>query len=401
MGSDQSSPKQPSEQRTVIAGSVWDSFSHNSSLLTNKLETEFYHNFNSQQSWQEALNYIEVLKSIRHPNILKYISDSISDDCIILRTPPSIPLTLFSRQCSRAHLAQGIRDVATAVRFIQTNMKSCHLGLTMGEVFVDTFTGTWLLGGFTRTKKLAATTLHDLLALDQFSLMKQELSQNDLELESAASLDIWLFKQFVNEVVGASNYHYALENLLEWLDTNWNELSFDEILAHADLNNLVTESIGVLTRISLMDQQEKSLFIESLPSRLHKIDESVLAFRIAPFIFSTPLSSEKFVRDYIIPYLLIPKSKKFLKEVSRYQRFTENALISEDTFKLYMVPLILRLYTRRDLNLRISLLKFFKYYVYLFTYQQHTQLHQEILIGLRDSQEVIARLTFFRVRRAN
>ena len=399
MGTDQSAlkPLTPpsSTERTPITGSVWDSFSHKSSVLTNKLETEFYHTFNTQKSWQETMKYVQFLKTIRHPNVLKYMSDCVTGECITLRTSPTIPLALFSKQCSKAHLTQGIRDVATALKFIQTNTESCHLGLSVGEVFVDTFTGSWLLGGFALTRKLSSTTVNEMLALDQFSILREEISQNDLELETGASLDVWLFKQFVNDVIEASKYHYALENLLEWLDTSWTELSFDEILSHEELNNIVTESLDVLTRISLMDRQERLLFIESLPMRLPKLDESVLAFRIAPFFFSSPLSSERFVRDNVIPYLLVPKSKKFLKEVSINQRYIENALLSEDTFRLYMVPLILRLYARRELSLRIILLKFFKYYVYIFSYQQQTQLHQEILIGLRDSQEEIARLTFF------
>ena len=144
-----------------------------------------------------------------------------------------------------------------------------------------------------------------------------------------------------------------------------------------------------------MDQQEKSLFIESLPSRLLKLDECVLSFRIAQLIFTTHLYMNIFVRENVLPLLLIPKSKKFAKEVSRYQHHVHNALITESVFKQFIVPLLMRLFTKQELQLRIILLKFFRYYIYLFSYQQQQQIHPHLLVGLRDSREELAKLTFF------
>ena len=383
-------------ETTKLTGSTWQYYSQTKSELTNKPETVFSHNFNSSQSWQETLNYINYIQTIRHPNIIKYSgSNSVHDEKLELRTSPVVSLVQFIPQCSKPHLIQGLREIATAINFLHTSLKACHIGLSIGELFIDTFNGCWMLGGFGLTRKLMSVVINELLSLEKFSLLKVELNENEIELTDAVSIDLWLYKQFINDVIETTKFHSSLEELLDWLETNWFELSFDGILAHDVLNNITTDTVEALTNISLLDQQAKLLFIDSLPSRLPKLDECVLAFRIAPLIFSSLLYTEAFVKNNVIPYLLIPKSKKFVKELSKYQIFVQNALVSESTFKQFIVPLLMRLFVKQELNLRLMLLEFFKYYIYLFTYQQQTQIHSEILLGLRDSREELAKLTFF------
>ena len=381
---------------TTLSGSIWDSYTQTKSEISNKPETVFSHHFNSTQSWQETINYINYIQTIRHPNIIKYTASScIPNERIELRTSPVVSLTQFIPLCSEQHLIQGLREVATALNFLHVSVKTCHIGLCIGEVFIDTFNGCWMIGGFGLARKLDTTIIHDLLAMEKFSLLKTELDDDEIELSNAASIDVWIYKQFVSSVIEATKLHSPLEELLDWLETNWFELTFDGVLGHEVLNTITTETVGILTNISLLDQQAKQLFVESLPSRLQKLDECVLSFRIAPLIFASLLYTQVFVKYHVIPYLLIPKSKKFAKEPSKYQVFIQNSLISEDTFKLFVVPLLLRLFAKKELHLRLTLLEFFKYYIYLFTYQQQTQIHPEILLGLRDTREELAKLTFF------
>ena len=400
MGQENSVRKKPVTNQpiesTILSGSTWESYAQTKSELTNKPETVFSHNFNSSQTWQETRNYINYIQTIRHPNIIKYTgSNYVHNERLELRTSPVVSLVQFIPQCSKQHLMQGLREIATAVNFLHTSVKACHIGLSIGEVFINTFNGCWMLGGFGLTRKLGPTIINELLLMEKFSLLKVELNENEIELTDAASIDVWLYKQFVNDVIEATNFHSPLEELLDWLETNWFELSFDGVLGHDVLNSIATETVETLTNISLLDHQAKLLFVESLPSRLPKLDECVLAFRIAPLIFTSHLYTEAFVRLNVIPYLLIPKSKKFAKELSKYQLFAQNALISEGTFKLFIIPLLMRLFAKKELHLRLTLLKFFKYYIYLFSYQQQTQIHSEVLLGLRDSREELAKLTFF------
>ena len=399
MGQENSLPKAPPanpDNNTPLNDSQWDSFSQTSSIKTNKQETLLTHKFKSSSSWRETINYVSYTQTLRHPNIIKFSSSNIiPNECIELRISPIIPLKQFFPHSTRPNTVQGIRELTTAINFLHNSAKVCHLGLAVGEVFVDLFNGCWLLGGFSSTRKISAVEKNELLSIEKFSLMKSEMNQNEIELTSNINFDVWLFKRFIDDVTEITKYHSLLEDLLDWLDTNWSELRFEDILNHETLNNIVTDTVEILTKISVMDQQEKSLFIESLPSRLLKLDECILSFRIAQLIFTTHLYMDTFVRENVLPYLLIPKSKKFAKEVSRYQQHVHNALIREDIFKQFIVPLIMRLFTKQELQLRIILLTFFRYYIYLFSYQQQLQIHPHLLAGLRDSREELAKLTFF------
>ena len=399
MGQENSLQKPPPSEptnTTPLSDSQWDSFSQTSSIHTNRQETLFTHKFKSISSWKETVNYLSYTQTLRHPNIIKFsTSNCIPNERLELRTSPVIPLRQFFPHSTRPNTVQGIRELATAISFLHNSAKLCHLGIAVGEVFVDLFNGCWLLAGFSWTRKISAVEKNELLSNEKFSLMKTEIDQNETELTDDTCFDVWLFKQFINDVTEITKYHSLLEDLLDWLDTNWSELRFEDILNHKALNNFVTDTVEVLTKISVMDQQEKSLFIESLPSRLLKLDECVLSFRIAQLIFSTHLYMDIFVRKNVLPLLLIPKSKKFAKELSRYQHHVHNALLPENVFKQFIVPLIMRLFTKQELQLRIILLTFFKYYIYLFTYQQQLQIHPHLLVGLRDSREELAKLTFF------
>ena len=399
MGQENSLQKPPPAKpanNTPLTDSQWDYFSQTSSIKTNKQETLFTHNFKSPLSWKETINYISYTQTLRHPNIIKFSTyNSIPNESLELRTSPIIPLKQFLPHTTRPNTVQGIRELATAINFLHNSAKLCHLGLSVGEVFVDLFNGCWMLGGFSLTRKISAVQKNELLSIEKFALMKTEINQNESELTDDISFDVWLFKRFIDDVTEITKYHSLLEDLLDWLDTNWPELRFEDILNHETLNNFVTDTVEILTKISVMDQQEKSLFIESLPSRLLKLDECILSFRIVQLIFTTHLYMNVFVRENVLPLLLIPKSRKFAKELSRYQHHVHSALIQEDTFKQFIVPLIMRLFTKQELQLRIILLTFFKYYIYLFSYQQQLQIHPHLLVGLRDSREELAKLTFF------
>ena len=399
MGQEHSIQKVPPTEpanNTLLSDSQWDSFSQTSSIKTNKQETLLTHKFKSIPSWEDTLNYVSYTQTLRHPNIIKFsTSNCIPNERLELRTSPIIPLKQFFPHSTRPNTVQGIRELATAVNFLHNSAELCHLGLAVGEVFVDLFNGCWLLAGFSLTRKISAVEKEELFSIEKFSKMKTEMNQNETELFDKISFDVWLFKQFIDDVTEITKYNSLFEDLLDWLDTNWSELRFEDILNHETLNSFVTDTVEILTKISVMDQQEKSLFIESLPSRLLKLDECVLSFRIAQLIFTTHLYMNIFVRENVLPLLLIPKSKKFAKEVSRYQHHVHNALITESVFKQFIVPLLMRLFTKQELQLRIILLKFFRYYIYLFSYQQQQQIHPHLLVGLRDSREELAKLTFF------
>ncbi|KAI6648949.1 Protein-associating with the carboxyl-terminal domain of ezrin [Oopsacas minuta] len=399
MGQDNSTQQNPittPDNHTILNNSQWHSYTQTKSNLTNKPGTIFTHKYTSPQSWQETINYLKYIRTLRHPNILKYSSSyTIPNDRIELIISPTISLTQFIPHCSKSNTIQGIRELVSAILFLHDSAKVCHLGISVGEVFIDNFNGCWLLGGFGLARKIVSTVNNEILSLEKFNLLKKQLNEDEAELTNCTSIDVWLFKQFIDDVIEATKYNSLLEDLLDWLDTNWFELQFEDILNHETLNNSVTETIEMLTNISIMDRHAKRKFLESLPSRLNTLDESVLAFRITQLIFSTHLYMEQLVRNNIIPLLLIPKCKKFSKEISGNQEYILNALITEDTYKQFIVPLIIRLFAKQELQLRVILLKYFKYFIYLFSYQQQTLIHSHIILGLRDSREELAKLTFF------
>eukprot|EP00112_Aurelia_sp_Birch-Aquarium-sp1_P017328 Seg4000.2 transcript_id=Seg4000.2/GoldUCD/mRNA.D3Y31 product="N-terminal kinase-like protein" protein_id=Seg4000.2/GoldUCD/D3Y31 len=98
--------------------------------------------------FQVAKSACKRLRSIRHPNVLRFIDSYESDALIYMVTEPIVPLVNFLESDwgkSPSILAWGIHQIATALSFMVNDSNLCHGNINLYSVFVDP-AGEWKLG---------------------------------------------------------------------------------------------------------------------------------------------------------------------------------------------------------------------------------------------------------------
>lgn len=104
----------------------------------------------SEDKVQTAKLALRRLKTLRHPNIVRYIDALESDAVIYLVTEPVQPLEvlLSEVESSKADLAisWGIHQITAGLSFLTNDCSFIHGNVCMASVFVD-IAGEWKLGG--------------------------------------------------------------------------------------------------------------------------------------------------------------------------------------------------------------------------------------------------------------
>jgi len=98
--------------------------------------------------FQVAKNACKRLRTIRHPNMLRYIDSYESDALIYMVTEEVIPLVNFlevDEGQNESIIAWGIHQIATALSFLVNDSNLCHGNINIYSVFVDP-AGEWKLG---------------------------------------------------------------------------------------------------------------------------------------------------------------------------------------------------------------------------------------------------------------
>lgn len=98
-----------------------------------------------------AENAIKKTKTLRHPNVLRYI-DSISlDQQEILVTEEAIPLGKILSEITEnpnpQWIAYGLKQIASAIHFLNNQCNLIHGNISIESVFVTT-SGDWKLSNF-------------------------------------------------------------------------------------------------------------------------------------------------------------------------------------------------------------------------------------------------------------
>ncbi|TIA87050.1 hypothetical protein E3P99_03415 [Wallemia hederae] len=127
--------------------SIWETFDgvkrDDGSLLT-----IFVYNKQANQRYtQLATNALRKLRTLRHPQIVKFIDAIETDTMIYIATERATPLSKFLPSDDAVWLTWGLQGVVQALAFLHTLTNSIHGSVSSDSVFV-TQSGEWKLGGF-------------------------------------------------------------------------------------------------------------------------------------------------------------------------------------------------------------------------------------------------------------
>lgn len=129
-----------------------------------------------------------------------------------------------------------------------------------------------------------------------------------------------------------------------------------ELLQHEFFNNDFISIHSFLTEIPLKSDEEKTQFFHGLVERLRGFPEVTVASQFGSLLLSRLVLLNKIAQEEVIPYILNIKD--------------ENQLISEDTFKKYLVAKLLKVFQVRDSQIRLLLLAHFNNFVHAFSKEE-------------------------------
>lgn len=361
--------KKPDNQHSfwVIKRASFESDNKNSSLFefnnsSQKLQLNDSKGRSNNKQLALALNQIKTLKTLRHPNVVKYFyseepppsqqqSHSYSAQanlkCLLI-TEFIRPVNLFIETCNYEQVMHGIFGITNAIHFLHDKVKMSHNNLTENCIYVNC-KQVWKLNDFELAlsfDKLNSENLKEIYELKQRNAITPEeeanfkdngtgvkLDLNKVYKEAPHSIDAYgwaltilnilpnnqfkSFKSFFGDDPSpinhsnndeASNSNEQLELYLSTDPRERPSLSsaleiklFDLYKTNTDENS----SEAQLFKIDNLEDLEKNFtklmeYLEHVEPSM--VNEKLIDFLLAPFMFF----SER-VRKQIFPLLFIPK----------------------------------------------------------------------------------------------
>ncbi|TIB17428.1 hypothetical protein E3P77_00155 [Wallemia ichthyophaga] len=127
--------------------SIWDTFEGEKRDDSSPLTIFVYNKHANQRYTQLATNAMRKLRTLRHPQILKFIDAIETDSMIYIATERATPLSKFLPSDDTIWLTWGLQSVSQALAFLHTLTHSIHGSVSSDSVFVS-HSGEWKLGGF-------------------------------------------------------------------------------------------------------------------------------------------------------------------------------------------------------------------------------------------------------------
>jgi hypothetical protein len=138
-----------------------------------------------------------------------------------------------------------------------------------------------------------------------------------------------------------------------------------------------------LTAFGSYSEVEKKTFITSIVDVVKDIPEDLLSSRVLPMILTSRL------------IMLHPESKKHLHPFILVPNPEAGSLISVESFEAFVIPVIVKLFAVKKINLRLILLEYLPFYV---NHIPVTTMQKDVLpqvqLGLRDENDTLVAETY-------
>ena len=98
--------------------------------------------------------FLQSLRVLRHPNILKFLACEATLDGVTVVTEPVLPLFRTLKEMSLEGVVVGWRCVGAGLRFLHDKVGMSHNNVWAGCIYVNVLDSHWKVGGLEAAAKL-------------------------------------------------------------------------------------------------------------------------------------------------------------------------------------------------------------------------------------------------------
>ena len=358
-----------------------------------------------------AKNGVKRLKTIRHPNVLLMKEtveiESGNEITIHVVTEATTPLEAHLREAPPGteakrddYYALGLREIATAVSFLNNDCKLVHGGVSLAAVVV-TERLDWKLHGFDLCSELesighgvngdAKLIRGAFLVPDQYK--PEEYRRGDwvsIPEGPPWAIDAWGLGCLIQEVYSGGRLRGTdqlreIDHIPKSLLKDYQRLLGSQptrrynpkkLVENAALfSNKLVETITFINNLALKDSIEKERFFGHLPRVLEQLDQAPVQKKILPMLCDV-LSFNQAPHHAVLPMLIAAEG------------------ISREKYQQIVIPTVMKLYESQDKVFRLDLLEHLsKYAEYVPDEKMDEPLYERMSTGFTHADSNVREMT--------
>ncbi|CAF1183150.1 unnamed protein product [Adineta steineri] len=347
----------------------------------------------------ECRRSIQYLKTIRHPNIIKFLTgfktfadqDSFIADCV----HPLANKLNNNDIDSTAKLCLGLYQLSQALEFLHEKASISHNNVCLISLYIS-LNGIWKLGNFEcacrydNLNKKYLSNLKIIRSEECITPEEDEKNTTELNRQEIYAIDMYGYGVLIRNLVSIINIDDSLKSLLNDLQVSLTEEdpqlrpTWSSLLQTQLFQIDYIKATELLDRLPTVEDSELPTVVNSLSTYLDNLhaeyfNELLIRRLFVPFMFLCSSTRLK-----IIPRIIIPKNDDT----------NHNSWISIDKYRTYVIPILVDLFSYHVTCIRETLLEHFDSYWQLIdrTILINTILPQ-LIYGLKDSSNSICALT--------
>ncbi|KAG0264315.1 Protein-associating with the carboxyl-terminal domain of ezrin [Mortierella polycephala] len=298
---------------------------------------------------------IKKLKTIRHPSVLRFIDCKTSATGVHLITERVVPLTLeYLEDITEEEILVGLYDILVALHFLHSQCHVSHNNVQLGSIFVSN--GQWVLGGMEFTGAVAESVEWGSISLLSKELVPpehqgQQAEMTSCDMEVPHAIDIWQYGKLIETLIQDGLLHIK-PNALELdriLNSDPRKRPSGDTILESDLfvrSNAV--SIVRYCRLKGLDKVQNMEWSQPIMPKLHMLPPSIMEKFVLPQLLTQEFfAAEGF--DKLYRTLFTPQPPQ--------------PLISEEVYSAQVLPFMIKLWTYRQADIRLTILRLFEVYL--------------------------------------
>ena len=360
-----------------------------------------------------ARNCIKRLKTLRHPNIVKYVNDMETEEEIYLVTEKVVPWrTAYSEdKFTDEEIALGLNKIANAVAFLNEECKLMHWNVQTVAVFLDE-AKSWKLGGlemcFDPAAEVPVYVRRGIELYPEWYKSPELIRPNWNAISSlpVSAIDSYslgcLIYDVYNEKFDSKEQLLNVSKIPKDLVADYRKLISNTArsrqIPSAFVNSAFfklhpfVQAVAFLENLSIYANEEKEAFFTNLLSVLSNFCAKAIFNHLLPHLSAAieyGNSVSKPVGDSIAsatPLQVHPKSLSCLLKIG--------TMLCEDDFNARVTPLLVKLFAVPERSIRLQLLTQLPDYIACLSKSLVSeQIIQHVAIGFTDANSVLREAT--------